>query len=216
MEEEIQKVQASNSPKEVVRRLASALLPQFYFDHFSGEFSQKFSAKCQEKKVKLAYHVLCETCSTAAACCAKCLKEGSTRQYPAKEDEERAYLAASIEQMRERDRRTFLRQVEKGEDGGNSKGNGEDSEGDDSGSESIPDSGDDEPEDEVSKTLRAATKRARQLMSGEGPTKAAKDAAAAGVVMPSTLPDAAGSDDEAGDADNDVESFDEEDDEDEE
>eukprot|EP01122_Echinamoeba_exundans_P014350 TRINITY_DN646_c0_g1_i2.p1 TRINITY_DN646_c0_g1~~TRINITY_DN646_c0_g1_i2.p1 ORF type:complete len:212 (+),score=33.28 TRINITY_DN646_c0_g1_i2:148-783(+) len=163
MEEKIQKIQAPNGTKEMVRRKLHPP-PSPELKQQTNEFVDPNSAKCFQKKVKLAYHIICEDCATASSVCAKCLKPGSTRQYPTQEEEEKAYLDAALDQMREREKRAFLRQLDRGDD--NTRGSNHDE--NDSGSESIPESdSDDEEDDEVSRTLRAAARRARQLLRGE-------------------------------------------------
>lgn len=99
-------------------------------------------------------------------------------------------MEASLEQMRERERRAFFRQLDKDE-----KPKRDDA--DDSGSESIPDSGSDGEDNEISRTLRAATRRARQLLQQGGPPPSESAATSA------APQDSAGSDDEDGEDDDD-------------
>lgn len=76
--------------------------------------------KCNERKIKRAYHVLCRDCAIASKCCAKCLKPADEVNIipPEPTDEEKQKLKVEMDQLikslPERKRRTFLRYMNKG------------------------------------------------------------------------------------------------------
>ncbi|XP_055611351.1 uncharacterized protein C9orf85 homolog [Uranotaenia lowii] len=76
--------------------------------------------KCNERKVKRAYHVLCRDCALSSKCCAKCLKAADEVNIipPDPTDAEKQKLKVEMDQLikslPERKRRTFLRYMNKG------------------------------------------------------------------------------------------------------
>ncbi|XP_078702169.1 uncharacterized protein LOC144928070 [Branchiostoma floridae x Branchiostoma belcheri] len=97
----------------------------------------KKCVKCEQKTVKQAYTIMCMPCARTAGVCAKCGKSEevvtSATLTPAEEAARDAELQQELKFMSERQRRTFMRYVEKGGDtGGKSPaaGNTEDSEDD--------------------------------------------------------------------------------------
>ncbi|XP_065092070.1 uncharacterized protein C9orf85 homolog [Ochlerotatus camptorhynchus] len=76
--------------------------------------------KCNERKIKRAYHVLCRDCAIESKCCAKCLKscEEVSIIPPAPTMEEKIKLKVEMDQLikylPERKRRTFLRYMNRG------------------------------------------------------------------------------------------------------
>ncbi|KAL1920051.1 uncharacterized protein VTP21DRAFT_1197 [Calcarisporiella thermophila] len=73
---------------------------------------------CQEKAIKDAYHILCDPCARTRGVCAKCQEKKEI--VPAKktaedEREEQLRIERVLGNMRERERRAFLRKMEKGE-----------------------------------------------------------------------------------------------------
>ncbi|EPZ35330.1 hypothetical protein O9G_000726 [Rozella allomycis CSF55] len=68
------------------------------------------SVKCEEKKVKEAYHVACLDCSIKLEICAKCLERFEQNELL----EEDSVIPLNFEcSLKERDKRSFLRQKEK-------------------------------------------------------------------------------------------------------
>ncbi|XP_055641955.1 uncharacterized protein C9orf85 homolog [Toxorhynchites rutilus septentrionalis] len=98
--------------------------------------------KCNERKVKRAYHVLCRDCAIASKCCAKCLKTSEEVNIipPEPTDEEKQKMKIEMDQLikslPERKRRTFLRYMNKGEK--KEKNAGSDCEEDDQKSKKKP------------------------------------------------------------------------------
>ncbi|KAJ1735782.1 hypothetical protein LPJ61_000379 [Coemansia biformis] len=80
----------------------------------------KKCVSCQLKKVKKAYHVLCDDCARAKDVCAKCAEKAeiiadssaAAQQDSAAAEQE---LALKLEGVRERERRTYLRKLERGD-----------------------------------------------------------------------------------------------------
>jgi hypothetical protein len=73
---------------------------------------------CNQKTVNRAYHHICENCAMKLEVCAKCRqKKGIINkiQTAEMEKEERARLSDALQKMSERERRTFFRQLEKGD-----------------------------------------------------------------------------------------------------
>lgn len=75
--------------------------------------------KCHQKAVTSAYHTICTPCANAAEVCAKCGKTEdiieSEEQMAVKEAELDEAFEASLEGLREREKRTVLRKLEKKE-----------------------------------------------------------------------------------------------------
>lgn len=80
----------------------------------------KTCTKCQQKKIRKAYHVLCRDCALEAKVCAKCLKSAEEVEIepPQPTPEEELKLKVEMERLiksfPERKRRAFLRYMEKG------------------------------------------------------------------------------------------------------
>ncbi|XP_073835712.1 uncharacterized protein [Musca autumnalis] len=80
----------------------------------------KTCTKCQQKKIRKAYHVLCRDCALDARVCAKCLKSAEEVEIepPQPTPEEELKLKVEMERLiksfPERKRRAFLRYMEKG------------------------------------------------------------------------------------------------------
>ncbi|GFO36886.1 hypothetical protein PoB_006339100 [Plakobranchus ocellatus] len=75
--------------------------------------------RCHNKTVKRAYYTVCLPCATAAEVCAKCnskqtvvIEPSLSEQEKAQQDKEHQF---ELKQFRERERRTFLRHMEKGD-----------------------------------------------------------------------------------------------------
>lgn len=112
----------------------------------------KRCGSCDNKTVTRAYHVICDPCAKSLGVCAKC-KEKADIVSPLKTEEERRKEKAAEGQpdlpdmsfMTERERRTILRKLSKGEDiaGGEKENSDEDSDDDDDGGD-AEDSDDEE------------------------------------------------------------------------
>merc|ERR1711962_798233 len=74
--------------------------------------------KCSGKKVKYAYHIVCTECAIQHQVCAKCSKEkevvGEPETPKCEQQREENNLKEELKYMREREKRTFLRQVQRG------------------------------------------------------------------------------------------------------
>ena len=75
--------------------------------------------KCDQKKVKFAYHMVCSDCAVANGICAKCSKAkeviGEPELTVSDKQREENYLREELKYMRVREKKTFLRQVERGD-----------------------------------------------------------------------------------------------------
>ncbi|KAJ1653268.1 hypothetical protein IWQ61_006579 [Dispira simplex] len=74
---------------------------------------------CEQKKIKDAYHILCQDCSTKLQVCAKC-REGhdivkSDEKTDAELHKENQDIEHVLSKMSERERRAFRRKLERGE-----------------------------------------------------------------------------------------------------
>ncbi|KAF7725139.1 hypothetical protein EC973_000391 [Apophysomyces ossiformis] len=84
--------------------------------------SVKRCTGCQEKAIKEAYHVLCNNCAAAKKVCAKCLesKEIITEKEEIKSDadliKEEQDLERLLSKMTLRQRRSYMRKLERGDD----------------------------------------------------------------------------------------------------
>ena len=75
--------------------------------------------KCDEKNVKYAYHIVCTLCAVDNKICAKCSKSKEVIDEPeqaiSEKQKEENYLKEELKYMRLREKRTFLRQLERGD-----------------------------------------------------------------------------------------------------
>ena len=73
--------------------------------------------KCQGKKVKYAYHIVCSECALEHKICAKCSKEkaviGEVEKSASEMQKEESKLREELKFMRLREKRTFLRNLDK-------------------------------------------------------------------------------------------------------
>ncbi|XP_057300433.1 uncharacterized protein C9orf85 homolog [Hydractinia symbiolongicarpus] len=73
--------------------------------------------KCCERKVKYAYHIVCTDCAVQNKVCAKCSKQKDVVDEPEKpmkeQQQEENYLKEELKYMKLREKRTFLRKLEK-------------------------------------------------------------------------------------------------------
>lgn len=72
---------------------------------------------CHEKVVKFAYHTMCTNCSTERGVCSKCGQRSETVvehcDLPADRAREEAQFCQASKDMREREKRALIRQLEK-------------------------------------------------------------------------------------------------------
>ena len=105
------------------------------------------SVTCEQKAIKDAYHVMCNKCAGEKNVCAKC--QESREIVPTNIKTEKELIAEQVELerllsgMNERERRSYLRQMERKAKKG---GDDEDDEGDDN--DSDEDGSDDDDEDD--------------------------------------------------------------------
>ncbi|KAF9184778.1 hypothetical protein BGZ51_003138 [Haplosporangium sp. Z 767] len=117
---------------------------------------------CQEKAIKDAYHVICSKCAGEKNVCAKCQESNEIVPKNIKSEKELIQEQVELERllsgMTERERRTYLRQMERknkkgGEDMEEESESEEDSE-DESDDESDEEDDDEESEDEKSENKK--------------------------------------------------------------
>lgn len=151
------------------------------FLEFLADPSEFFvrSDVCHMKTVRLAYHTVCQKCSEERGMCGKCGKEAMVHPYQVlgaepKKDEEQVALA----KMTERQRRTYLRELERERSGRRKK------------SEAIDEPSEDEDDDEFGEMpapppnkfdpdMLVKEREARLLANGakaSTPSKATRDA----------------------------------------
>ncbi|KAG0210858.1 hypothetical protein BGX28_008825 [Mortierella sp. GBA30] len=116
------------------------------FKKYKPLTTMKKCVSCEQKAIKEAYHVMCNNCAGAKNVCAKCLESRDIVPTNIKTEKELIQEQVELERllsgMTERERRSYLRQLERK----NKKGEDEDEE---SGSEDDADEeGSDESEDE--------------------------------------------------------------------
>eukprot|EP00002_Diphylleia_rotans_P037610 TRINITY_DN8419_c0_g2_i1.p1 TRINITY_DN8419_c0_g2~~TRINITY_DN8419_c0_g2_i1.p1 ORF type:complete len:275 (-),score=86.99 TRINITY_DN8419_c0_g2_i1:57-881(-) len=79
----------------------------------------KKCTSCSQKTVTLAYHVICDKCAIAKGVCAKCLESKEiVNEVYAKEQQEKEMkeLEEGMKKLTERERRTLLRRLARGDD----------------------------------------------------------------------------------------------------
>ncbi|KAJ2161679.1 hypothetical protein GGF46_001272 [Coemansia sp. RSA 552] len=104
------------------RRCTDQILWRKQYRKYKPLTAPKKCVSCQLKKVKKAYHVLCDDCARDKAVCAKCTEEHRlvedrglnpmTRQEREKEEQD---LDRKLSSMRERQRRSYLRKLDRGD-----------------------------------------------------------------------------------------------------
>ncbi|KAJ1895593.1 hypothetical protein LPJ66_004495 [Kickxella alabastrina] len=75
---------------------------------------------CQQKKITKAYHVVCDGCARERVVCAKCLEnkniiEGINAKTPQDIQKEEQELERKLGGMRERQRRSYMRKISRGD-----------------------------------------------------------------------------------------------------
>ncbi|CAL1539226.1 unnamed protein product [Lymnaea stagnalis] len=75
--------------------------------------------RCHDKTVKRAYYTVCQPCATEAKVCAKCNTKQENIVKPGPSEQEKmlqdGQLKFELKQLKERQRRSFFRHIEKGE-----------------------------------------------------------------------------------------------------
>ncbi|XP_053697585.1 uncharacterized protein C9orf85 homolog [Sabethes cyaneus] len=105
---------------EVCERCKEVIEWKIKYRKYKPLTQPKSCNKCNERKVKRAYHVLCRDCALASRCCAKCLAPADKTAIipPEPTEEEKLKLKVEMDQLikslPERKRRTFLRYMNKG------------------------------------------------------------------------------------------------------
>ena len=76
--------------------------------------------KCDQKRVKYAYHMICSECSVSLKICGKCGEAkrivGEVEKSHTEMQKEESHLREELKYMKLREKRTLLRQIEKGHD----------------------------------------------------------------------------------------------------
>ncbi|CAD7091540.1 unnamed protein product [Hermetia illucens] len=107
---------------EVCERCKAQIEWKIKYKKYKPLTQPKTCARCQQKTVKKAYHVICRECSQKDRVCAKCLKSADevTIEPPRPSEEEQLQLQVEmdrlIKSLSERKRRTFLRYMRKGKE----------------------------------------------------------------------------------------------------
>ncbi|KAK3828628.1 MAG: hypothetical protein J3Q66DRAFT_383315 [Benniella sp.] len=113
--------------------------------------TMKKCVHCQQKAIKEAYHVMCNKCAGEKNICAKCLESREIVPTSIKSEkeivQEKVNLERLLSSMTERERRSYLRQMERGKKTGNPEDE-EDEEDSDSDADSDADSDDDSEDEE--------------------------------------------------------------------
>ncbi|KAK3831355.1 MAG: hypothetical protein JOS17DRAFT_745075 [Linnemannia elongata] len=128
------------------------------FKKYKPLTQMKKCVTCEQKAIKDAYHVMCNKCAGEKNVCAKC--QESREIVPTNIKTEKEIIAEQVELerllsgMNERERRSYIRQMErkakKGEDDEDEEGEDEDEDEDGSDDDDEDDSDEDSDEDEDS------------------------------------------------------------------
>lgn len=107
------------------------------------------SVHCQQKAIKEAYHVMCNKCAGEKNICAKCLESREIVPTSIKSEkeivQEKVNLERLLSSMTERERRSYLRQMERRKKTGNPE---DEEDEEDSDADSDADSDDDSEDEE--------------------------------------------------------------------
>ncbi|KAI7897850.1 uncharacterized protein BX663DRAFT_462965 [Cokeromyces recurvatus] len=104
------------------QRCTDVILWRKKYKKYKPLTTAKKCTSCQEKAIKEAYHVLCDNCARSKGVCAKCLEkkevlvtkdEIKTNVDEIKEEQE---LERMLSRMTLRQRRSYLRKLERGDD----------------------------------------------------------------------------------------------------
>ncbi|KAF9999982.1 hypothetical protein BGZ65_004745 [Modicella reniformis] len=124
------------------------------FKKYKPLTTMKKCVSCQQKSIKEAYHVVCNKCAGEKNVCAKCLESREIVPTNIKSEkeivQEKVKLERLLSSMTERERRSYLRQMErKNKEGGPEDGENDNEEEDsDSDSEDEDDSDEDDDDDD--------------------------------------------------------------------
>ncbi|KAF8975285.1 hypothetical protein BGZ46_009277 [Entomortierella lignicola] len=127
------------------------------FKKYKPLTTMKKCVNCEQKAIKEAYHVICNKCAGEKNVCAKCLESREIVPTNIKTEkeiiQEQVELERKLSGMTERERRSYLRKLERRKNAGEEGGEEEESEdseddSDDSDEDSDDDDDDDDSEDE--------------------------------------------------------------------
>ncbi|KAF9185773.1 hypothetical protein BGZ49_004255 [Haplosporangium sp. Z 27] len=127
------------------------------FKKYKPLTTMKKCVNCEQKAIKEAYHVICNKCAGEKNVCAKCLESREIVPTNIKTEkeiiQEQVELERKLSGMTERERRSYLRKLERRKNSGEEGGEEEESENseddsDDSDEDSDDDNDDDDSEDE--------------------------------------------------------------------
>ncbi|XP_005093217.1 uncharacterized protein C9orf85 homolog [Aplysia californica] len=109
----------SLSPEGLCKRCKEIIEWKIKYKKYKPLTKPSTCVRCKGKTVKRAYYIVCQPCATDAQVCAKCNTKKDIELQPSlnetekmKEDAERQF---ELKQLTERQRRSYLRQVEKGD-----------------------------------------------------------------------------------------------------
>ncbi|KAF9351633.1 hypothetical protein BGX26_010411 [Mortierella sp. AD094] len=126
------------------------------FKKYKPLTTMKKCVNCEQKAIKDAYHVICTKCAGEKNVCAKCLESREIVPTNIKTEkeiiQEQVELERLLSGMNERERRSYLRQMERKKKAGDGEDEGEDDEdnseeGSDDEDDSDEDSEDDDDEE---------------------------------------------------------------------
>ncbi|KAI1320202.1 hypothetical protein EDD11_001807 [Mortierella claussenii] len=126
------------------------------FKKYKPLTTMKKCVNCEQKAIKDAYHVICNKCAGEKNVCAKCLESREIVPTNIKTEKEIVQEQVELERllsgMNERERRSYLRQMErkskKGDEGEEEEEGSEEGSDDESGSDDDSEDEDEESEDE--------------------------------------------------------------------
>ncbi|KAJ3213902.1 hypothetical protein HK099_007123 [Clydaea vesicula] len=82
----------------------------------------KKCVQCLQKGIKEAYHVICPPCARAKSCCAKCLELKEIvipeQETLIEENKKKIEVEKSLVSLNERQRRSYLRKISRGDEEG--------------------------------------------------------------------------------------------------
>jgi len=111
----------SLSPEGLCKRCKEIIEWKIKYKKYKPLSKPATCVRCKGKTVKRAYYIVCQPCAEAAQVCAKCNMKKDIELVPSQSNAEKskkdAELQFELKQLTERQRRSYLRHVEKGGDG---------------------------------------------------------------------------------------------------
>ncbi|CAO3611485.1 unnamed protein product [Mucor hiemalis] len=104
------------------QRCTDVILWRKKYKKYKPLTTPKKCTQCEEKTIKEAYHVLCDNCAREKCVCAKCLESkeilASKDEFKSNADEmrEEQERERMLDRMTLRQRRSYLRKLERGDD----------------------------------------------------------------------------------------------------